>query len=163
MPKTIRVGMAGLDIAKSPDEIETLALGSCVGVVLYDGRAKIGGISHAMLPDINEAREASRGNLGKFVNTAVEELIDKMERHGANRRYIKAKLAGGANMFPNLSNEGTQHIGERNIEAARGKLNEIDIPIEAEEVGGTFGRTIILNSITGKVTVRTAAKPLKEI
>ncbi|MDP6685333.1 MAG: chemotaxis protein CheD [Candidatus Omnitrophota bacterium] len=159
---TIRVGMAQLAIAKSPDRLETQALGSCVGTVLYDSYSKIGGISHAMLPDIAESKTSSRGNLAKFVNTALEQLVDKMIRHGARKKNIKARLVGGVNMFPDIKIY-LLHIGKRNTDAARLYLEKADIQIIAEEIGGNFGRTITLDTETGSLHVRTIAHGEKEI
>lgn len=159
----IRVCMAQVGVAKNPDLIETQALGSCVGVALYDPYAYVGGIAHAMLPDALDAKESSREKLEKFVNTAIEVLLEKMEELGAKRKFIKAKLAGGANMFPNISSNANMPIGERNTSAARIKLSELGIPIEAEDIGGSFGRTIILDTSTGKLKVRSATLGEKEI
>ena len=39
----VRVGIADMNIAKSPHTIRTSGLGSCVGVVLYDSSKKIAG------------------------------------------------------------------------------------------------------------------------
>jgi chemotaxis protein CheD len=156
MAQTIRVGMAQAGVAQHPDLIETQALGSCVGVVLYDPYTRIGGIAHAMLPDISDAKENSRGNLEKFANSAIEILIKKMEDLGAKKRFMKAKLVGGANMFPGIFSNVALSIGKRNTDAARTKLAELGILIEAEEIGDSFGRTIVLDTFTGKLKVRTA-------
>ncbi len=51
MSQMIKVGMADLNICKSPDAITTLGLGSCIGIALYDPVTKIGGLAHIMLPD----------------------------------------------------------------------------------------------------------------
>lgn len=163
MTETIRVNMAQMAVAKAPDKIETQALGSCVGIVLYAPYAKVGGISHAMLPDVNDAKKESRGNPAKFVNTAVEALLSEMMEAGAGIKYIKAKLAGGANMFPDISTEDSPHIGRRNTDAARLYLKRVKIPIVAEDVGGSFGRTIILDTATGKLKVKSFAHGEKEI
>jgi len=161
--EVIRVGMAQLAAAQSPDFLETLALGSCVGIVLYDPHAKIGGLSHAMLPDIGFAKESSRGNAAKFVNSAIEELIKEMMRKGINEEYLWAKLAGGANMFPDITRQEVMHIGRRNVETARNKLKELGIPIIAEETGGSFGRTITLDTNSGRLKIRTAQRGEREI
>lgn len=163
MTSTVRVGMSQLAVARAPDKIETQALGSCVGVVLYDASTKIGGMSHAMLPDVMDASMSSRVNPAKFVNTAIEILISKMIEMGANTKSIKAKLAGGANMFPDIVRNDESSVGVRNVEAARRTLKAYGIEIVAEEVGGTFSRTIVLDTKTGKLRVRTIACGEKEI
>lgn len=155
--------MAQLNIAKAPDKIETQALGSCVGIVLYDDVNKIGGLSHAMLPDINCASASSRSNLAKFVNTSIIILMEKMVENGAQLNNIKARLAGGANMFPDVSTDKTNQIGFRNVESARANLNDLGIEIVAEDVGGNSGRSIILDTATGKLLIKTIAHGEKEI
>jgi len=155
--------MSHYGIAKSPDRLETQALGSCVGIALYDPQTKLGGIAHPMLPDMSVSKKSARANLGKYVNTAIELLIEKMEEEGAHKRSIKAKLTGGANMFPDLLGKDTIHIGQRNIEAAKKQLEVINIPIVAEDTGGSLGRTIILDTKTGRLCVRTVAHGEREI
>lgn len=160
---TIRVNMAELVVAESPDILETQALGSCVGVVLYDQFVKVGGLAHAMLADIKFSKESGRLNKGKFVNSAIEELVEKMMKLGAKKEHIKAKLVGGANMFPGITRLDSMHIGKRNLEAARIKLDELGIPISAEETGGSVGRTISFDTNTGRVKVHTALHGDNEI
>ena len=155
MAQTIRVGMADLAIAKAPDCLETLALGSCVAIVLYDPVVKIGGLAHAMLPDIHFASINARDRVHKFVNTAIEVLVDQMVRHGVSIATIRAKLVGGANMFPGISANDVMHIGERNVQAARAQLVTLNIRIVAEQTGGSLGRSIHLDTQTGKLTMRT--------
>jgi len=161
--ETLRVGMAQALAAKTPVMIEAQALGSCVGIALYDPHACVGGIAHAMLPDVLDARRSSRGNLERFVSTGIDELIKKMEDLGAKKKFMTAKIAGGANMFPNITFRAATPIGSRNITSARNKLAELGIPIEAEETGGSFGRTIILDTVSGKLKVRRATSEEKEI
>ncbi|MBE3595447.1 MAG: chemotaxis protein CheD [Hydrogenibacillus sp.] len=149
----IRVGIADLAAAAAPGRIRTAGLGSCVGIVLYDGRHKIGGMAHIMLPDSGQARGDVQA--AKFADTAVPELIRRMEALGAHRSRLVAKLAGGAHMFQQVRSEALK-IGERNVEAARAALRAHDIPILAEDTGGTLGRTIELDLEDGTLYVRTA-------
>ena len=51
MANIVKVGMADLNVCKSPEGITTLGLGSCVGICIRDPVAKVGGLAHAMLPD----------------------------------------------------------------------------------------------------------------
>jgi len=159
----IRVAMAQFSIAKKPDCLETQALGSCVGIALYDPYVKVGGLSHAMLPDINEAKESSRSNPGKFVNSSIDELLELMMKEGAGKAHIKAKLTGGANMFPDITRQDMMHVGRRNVEAAKNKLSEMKIAIIAEDTGGSIGRTITLDTNTGRLKVRSIAQGEREI
>ena len=65
-------------------------------------------------------------------------------------------------MFPDIKNETTP-VGLRNVESARNKLQELNIPIVVEDVGGNRGRTIILDTKTGILIVKTLFGGEKEI
>ncbi|MBN6185806.1 chemotaxis protein CheD [Aneurinibacillus sp. BA2021] len=157
----VKVGMADLNIAKSPDRIRTTGLGSCVGVVLFDNQNKIGGMAHVMLPDSSLSKGAV--NVAKYANTAIPKLIEEMEKAGANRRKLVAKLAGGAQMFAFSSTSDAMRIGPRNVEACKQMLHEARIPILAEDTGGNCGRTIELDSGTGILNIRTVNQGVKEL
>ena len=64
MAKTIKVAMADLQIAKAPDCLTTLGLGSCIGLTLYDPVIKVGGLVHYMLPDSTKLRNNT--NIAKY-------------------------------------------------------------------------------------------------
>lgn len=161
MGQVIRVGIADLNIAKSPDILVTLGLGSCVGVALYDKVTKIGGLAHVMLPDSTQARSSQ--NPAKFADTAIPLLIEKMERAGASKSRLVAKIAGGAQMF-SFSDKNLQlSIGKRNVEAVKAVLAEQKIPLVAEDTGGSYGRSVELHTDSGKFIVRTVGHGIKEL
>jgi chemotaxis receptor (MCP) glutamine deamidase CheD len=56
MDEEIIIGIGGLDVSKNNASIVTLGLGSCIGIALYDGVTKVGGLSHVMLPDSSKSR-----------------------------------------------------------------------------------------------------------
>ncbi|WCK52874.1 chemotaxis protein CheD [Aneurinibacillus sp. Ricciae_BoGa-3] len=157
----VKVGMADLNITKSPDRIRTTGLGSCVGVALFDSSNKIGGLAHVMLPDSSLSKGAL--NIAKYADTAIPKLISDMVKAGANRVKIVAKLAGGAQMFAFASGNDAMRIGPRNVEACKIALNTARIPILCEDTGGNCGRTIELDSITGMLNIRTVNQGVKEI
>ena len=72
----IKVGMADLSIAKEPDILTTLGLGSCVGIALYDPSTKVGGLAHIMLPDSTQIK--NNENKAKFADTAIKMLLQEM-------------------------------------------------------------------------------------
>lgn len=150
-PAPISVPMGQWAVAGAPVLIRTL-LGSCLGVVLYDRLAKLGGIAHVVLPD-------SRGDTGlpgKYVDTAVPALIAEMERAARRplRGRLTAKLFGGASMFQSTSPGGTLDIGRMNAEAAEPVLAALSVPVIARDLGGDVGRRLTLDTATGIVTVK---------
>ncbi len=158
---TVKVGMADLNICRAPDMITTLGLGSCIGIAVYDPVLKIGGLAHIMLPDSTQMRNNS--NIAKFADTGIEELIKRVTAAGANRRRLVAKIAGGAKMFEvsGLSNIG--NVGERNAQASKRKLQQMGIPLLAEDTGLNFGRTVELYPATGEFHIKAVGKQLRII
>jgi chemotaxis protein CheD len=150
-----RVGMADLAVASSPMKLVTIGLGSCVGVALYDQRAKVGGLAHIMLPKSNGPFVS---NPAKFADTALPLLVTKMQECGAVHRRLTAKLAGGAQMFRLDRPTETMRIGERNAVAILQWLENARIPVLAKDTGGNWGRTVELDTGTGEFLVRTIAR-----
>lgn len=157
----ITVGMADLNVCRAPDVLITVGLGSCIGLTLYDPVNKIGGMVHYMLPDSHIT--ANNGNIAKFADTGIPELLKRITLAGANRSRLIAKIAGGAKMFGvnQMSNIGS--IGERNAVAARQILNELNIKLVAEDTGLNYGRTVELHCDTGDFHIKAIKKPIKVI
>ena len=88
------VGIAQGKAVTLPEKLITYALGSCVGVCLYDEKYRIAGMAHIMLPDAGLS--LSQENPYKFADQGCRQLLKEMERLGASRCFITAKLAGGA-------------------------------------------------------------------
>ncbi len=146
------IGIADCKVARSPDTLTTLGLGSCVGLVLFDAVVKIGGMVHIMLPIAKE----DVTNRAKYADTGLELLLREVLALGASRRRIGAKLAGGANMFGTSTQNDMLRVGERNVSICHQLLRAYNIPIHAEETGGNTGRTIEFSCHTGELKIRTA-------
>ncbi len=160
--EVIKVGMADLNIVSPPKTIRTSGLGSCVGVVLYDEWTGVAGMAHIMLPSSSLCREKTP-NVAKYADTAIPYLLDEMVKKGAKMHSIKAKIAGGAEMFNFSTESNVMRIGPRNVEAVKKKLQELNIPIVAEDVGGKSGRTIEFDPKTKKLHIRTVNQGMKYI
>lgn len=162
MSEIIKVGMADLKTCKSPDGVTTLGLGSCVGIALRDPVTKIGGLAHIMLPDSSVIRN-SQQNIAKFADTGIDELIRQMERLGANRSRLVAKIAGGAMMFNFQGKSDMMQVGDRNVQATKEKLKHLNIRILAEDTGANYGRTVTFFPETGDFHIRSVGKVEKII
>lgn len=158
----IKVGIADMNIVKAPDLIRTTGLGSCVGVVLYDQSRQIAGLAHVMLPDSSLSKPGSI-NLAKFADTAVKELYSLLIKQGARQTGIKAKLAGGAQMFQFSGSSDLMRIGPRNVEAVLNELKDLRINVVGQDVGGNSGRTIEFDPKTGLMQIRTVNKGNSEL
>ncbi len=151
--KMLVVGMADLNVTRCPGVLTTLGLGSCVGIALYDPINKIAGLAHAMLPDSTQIKNNS--NVAKFADSATKKLIIDMCLIGAKKDFLKAKIAGGAQMFAFDSTNESMRIGDRNVEAAYRILRTYGIPVIANHTGSNYGRTIELYSDDGRLVVKT--------
>lgn len=156
MGKMIKIGMAELDICTPPDAITTLGLGSCVGVVLHDPIKKICGMVHVMLPDSTKIK--NNENIAKFADTGIDELLRRLVLAGALKKNMIAKIAGGAQMFAFKSDNEMLRVGDRNVEATKNKLKELQIPLIAEDTGKNSGRTIEFYPETGELLIKSVGK-----
>lgn len=161
MGVVIKVGMADLKTAKAPDTLTTLGLGSCIGIALWDSTTKIGGLAHIMLPDSTKIRNNS--NIAKFADTGIVELVRQMEVLGVPRRRMVAKIAGGAKMFEVAGTTSVGNIGEKNAIASKKTLQELGIPILAEDTGLNYGRTVELDCSNGDYIIKAVGKSVKKI
>jgi len=144
----IRVNMAEMKAEKKPVTLVT-SVGSCVAICLYDAVNMCGGLAHIMLPKSAIAPHESLP--GKFADTAVPSLANAIRKLCKNEGRLSAKIAGGANMFPNIN---ALNIGAKNVEAVKEALAENKIRLIAEDVGGSHGRRISFDVKTGNVTVK---------
>ena len=158
----VKVGIADMNIVQAPHTIRTSGLGSCVGVILYEERSEIAGMIHVMLPDSSLGR-AENLNIAKFADTSVPAMIEQLKMKGVQPFHLKAKIAGGAQMFQFSSNNDTMRIGPRNVEAVKEQLKKFAIPLVAEDTGGNSGRTIEFNPSTCILNIRTVNQGVREI
>jgi chemotaxis protein CheD len=141
------------ELATSTDPGAVLAaigLGSCVGLALIDRGAGVAGLAHIMLP----ADTGGSVQPGKFADTGVPALIERMAARGALRVRLEAVLVGGAQMLGAAGNR--LDVGARNEAATRSALTRAGVRIVAAETGGTTGRTVRVRVGPGEVSVKEA-------
>lgn len=160
--QVVKVGIADMNIVTTPNLIRTSGLGSCVGVVVYDQAKELAGLAHVMLPDSSLAKSGIM-NIAKYADTAVKELVGRMIDLGARTYSMKAKIAGGAQMFQFTSSNDMMRIGPRNVEAVKKELAMLKIPLVAEDVGGNCGRTIEFDPKTCLLNIRTVNKGVRDL
>ena len=161
MAELIRVGMADYKVGKAPATLISYGLGSCIGVSLYDPKAKVGGLLHIMLPDSTSSRASE--NPMKFADTGVPLMLEDVLKLGATKTRLVAKMAGGAQMFAFANATDIMKVGSRNAEAVKKMLDKYNIKLLAEDTGGSYGRTVQIDLETGIYKVKTIDKGEKEI
>lgn len=156
MDEKLVVGIADMKMAKQSGMLITYALGSCIGICLYDPVIKLAALVHIMLP-LN--METGRKSPLKYADTGICETLRRMESQGAARSRIVAKIAGGARMFEMGGSGNLGNIGQRNIESTRMVLRREGIRLLREDVGGTVARTLLFDVATGQACIRSYGKP----
>lgn len=157
----IKVGIADLNVAFSPYKLITVGLGSCVGIAIYDKAIGIGGLAHIMLPDSSQFNKIT--NEIKFADLAIPILVENMIKKGATLKNMRAKIAGGASMFNFPDKSIVMDIGNRNGIAVKSALKSLCIPILSEDIGGNKGRTLIFDTTSGSLSIRTVGMGTTEI
>ncbi len=151
----IVVGIADMKIARQRGMLITYALGSCIGICLYDPVIKLGALIHIMLP-LN--MEAGRAHPFKYADTGIQQTLHKMQAMGANVSRITAKIAGGAKMFEMQGDGALGNIGQRNADSVKMMLRKAGVRLAREEIGGTVARTLLFDVSTGQACIRSYGK-----
>ncbi len=147
---SIKLGISEMAVSCDVDtNVITYALGSCIGLVLYDPVNRCAGMLHYQLP-------SSKGKAGvnpyMYADTGVPLLFQSMYEHGCKKENIIVKVAGGANI--NDAN-GVFDIGKRNYLILRKMLWKNDVLITSEEVGGSIPRTLRIEVASGLCWIQT--------
>lgn len=147
--KQVSIHIGGIYGGTKPTVIYTL-LGSCVAVCLYDPLKKIGAMNHILLP--GRAAVNRFDARARFGINAMELLINKMLKLGAERRRLVAKVFGGAHMLPSIRQENG--IGSKIAVFAVDFLKNETIPIVSKDLGGRRGRKVYFHTDSGDVYIK---------
>jgi len=153
-------GMGDVIFGKKDEVLITLALGSCIALVLYDDKRKVAALAHIMQPEpLSSSDKISK--IGKYVTTAIPYMITQLHKMGADIHNLKAKIAGGASMFVYAIGSDNKTIGEKNVEKAEQLLKKYGIPIVAKDVLGNIGRSVKFYVSTGELLIKTRNETYK--
>lgn len=148
------VGIADMKVTDQPeDELITYALGSCLGITVYDPVARVGGLLHVMLPLSSVSPEKAAEKPFMFVDSGVPLLFRESYRLGARKERMWVTVCGGASL--RNAEHDCFEIGKRNLLMLRKILWKNGVLLRAEDTGGTKSRNMCLDLATGKVTVFT--------
>lgn len=155
--KTI-VGVGDYHVSNIASEtIITYALGSCLGITVFDEVAGVGGLVHVMLPLSKADPEKAKFKPAMYVDTGFALLLNECYSMGAKKNNIVINVAGGASMKKN-ENEDYFKIGKRNFTTLRKLLWKNGFMIEHQDIGGNSSRTMALQVSNGLITIN--KKPL---
>lgn len=157
----IIVGISDLKVSNNIDDVlVTYALGSCVGITVYDPVAKVGGLLHFMLPESSLDMRKAGENPAMFADTGIPLLFKTCYELGAKKKRMIVKVAGGASI---LDDTNFFRIGQKNVTAMKKLFWKNNVLIEGEDTGSNCNRTFSIHISTGKVFVRTAHNGTREL
>lgn len=156
---TITVGISDMNVARGDDVLVTFALGSCIGICIYDTMSKTAALGHIMLPFSPNAK--GEATPYKYADTCIPIMLNKLAQMNCPKATLTAKIAGGAKMFEISGDSTFGNIGQRNTDAVKQVLRENGVRIIAEDTGLNFGRTVYFHAADGKVEVKSFNRELK--
>jgi len=155
LPKRI-VPAGSYVVARAKMEVLVAYLGSCVGLVLCDRKAGVGGLIHVLLP-APIGTDASCEPVS-YAMTGLPLFIRALEDAGAAKKNLEACVAGGAMLAPVSQRDLNLDIGGRTADVVNEILGEERIPVCDSETGGVFGSTLSLNLQTWESKIEPACK-----
>lgn len=151
-PDTIVVGIGECRVASPPaGALSTYALGSCVAVIAWDWKLKLGGLLHIMLPDSSIDPVRASSNPHVCVDTGVPALLKELIARGSSKKQLRWCLVGGAAM---MADSAHFEIGKRNHLALKKILWRLGVFIDQEDVGGAASRSVRLDLQSGQIDIR---------
>ncbi len=144
-----------MKVGKKGDILVTHALGSCLGLMIYDPQVRVGGMLHAMLPLSKINPQKAEANPYMFVDTGVPKLFKSVYDLGAQKSRLIVKAAGCGQP---LGNNEMFKIGERNHIVLKKLLWKNNILLESEDIGGTSSRTVTFDLDTGQIVISSGSQ-----
>ena len=129
------------------DLLITTTLGSCIAACLWDRQARVGGMNHFMLPDGGGQAGDSAGSAGRYGGYAMELLINELQKRGATRATLEAKVFGGGAVIGGMS---SLNVGERNTSFVLNYLQAERIPVISQDVMDIYPRKVCFLPASGK-------------
>ncbi len=153
VPAALKIVQIGdYKVSASPEDVlVTYALGSCIGIVIYDKVAGVGGLLHILLPYSSLDPAKAKANPAVFADTGIPLLFQRAYALGAVKQRLRVSLIGGAQF--NVSCDFF-NVGSENIAAARYILQRANVTIHDETVGGRSARTVRLHVGTGQISMQ---------
>lgn len=161
MNNRITVGVGDLAVTdKKEVEVVTHSLGSCIGVIIFDPVASVGGLLHLMLPESSLNPDRAKRQPAVFADTGLPMLFRSAYQLGAKKGRMKVVVVGGSQV---MDEAGHFNIGKRNYAAVRKIFWRNNVLVDKEDVGGRVNRTIGLVMRDGRVWVKTNGAEVKDL
>lgn len=131
----------------SDPTVVTTVLGSCVSIVFFNSRQRLGAICHALMPGGGSEEENCR-----YVDYSMRRMLHEYQKRKVAAFEIEVKLFGGAEMFFSSSPNGT--VGQQNIQKALALIETKNLNLVASDVGGLSSRKLMFFVHSGEVLLK---------
>jgi len=152
--RVIDVSTGQIHLAGGDAVLRSVALGSCIAVVAYDLKKKIGAIAHIMLPGTAPANSTRKN---RYASNAIARVLTKMVKAGSQKSDIEVCVVGAGNVLE----KGDDTICASNIESVMQLLEDNNIPVRASVVGGTERKGVFLDVQSGSISYTQGDGPAK--
>ncbi len=148
----VTIGVGELAVDDRPGAtLVTHALGSCIGLTIYDPVAQVSGMLHFMLPDARGREEKASDQPAMYGTTGIPLLFRSAYELGAVKERLIICAAGGAEVVQGLDQF---RVGAKNRTILRKLLWKNSLVLDAEDTGENCSRTMTLQGQDGTVSVR---------
>lgn len=145
MKEVIDISTGAVEVAGAGAILRSNAIGSCIVIAAYDSSKKVGAMAHIMLP--GRAPKDADSERTRYAADAIDEMINRMTRTGANQCDLEVCLVGAGNVLEKQNDT----ICKDNIESTTELLTKKHIPVRAAVLGGTERKCISLDVETGSI------------
>lgn len=147
------VPLGEMRVCDQPEQLLiTYALGSCLGVSVYDPVARVGGLLHAMLPKADADEQKAVERPGLYVASGIPALFRACYSAGGRKDRLIVRIAGAGRITG--AEQDHFEIGKRNLLMARQLFWHNNVFVRGQDVGGTESRTMSLHLGSGEVVIR---------
>ncbi len=141
--------------ADGPVRVKTV-VGSCLAITVRAPRLGLSAMAHCVLPEAGNAGTESGGEgRARYVDTAIQRMLEALSGRGALASDLEIKIFGGADSMEAAHPGCGYRVGGRNIDMARAVLAARGLSLAASVVGGSRGRVLIFDTQSGDVFVKT--------
>lgn len=130
-------------------------LGSGVAVCLRDPTAGMAGMNHFRLAGTYDEVAPPVELEGVYAGPATRALVQRMLARGAKLERLEAGVYGGGR----IAGPSGDPLADGNVRAAERVLGALGIPVANRDVGGTRGRRVEFDTVTGAVRVAALGGP----
>jgi len=145
MKEIIDVNTGEVAVRRRKFTLRAMAIGSCIVVVAYDSKAKMGGMAHIMLPGYAPEQYLEKT---KYTSNGIEQMLSQMLESGSDIDDVEVCLVGAGNVLQKEDDT----ICDDNIKSVTMILEEKSIPVGASVLGGYKRKSVLLDIETGSIS-----------